>query len=184
MGLPVTCIVGIQHPGGVTIGADTAGTDGWSITSRADTKLFRNGPYLFGFCGSFRMGQLLHYSLVPPKPPRIDLERHMSTVFVDAVRECLIEGGYAQRKNEVESGGTFLVAVAGQLFCIQNDYQVARQRMGFDAIGSGEEVALGSLHTTAQYDIDPRSRVLMALQAAADLTTFVMAPFTVKTAKP
>lgn len=179
----MTCVVGIQHENGVTIGADSAGSDGWSITSRADTKLFRNGPYLFGFCGSFRMGQLLHYALTPPKPPLSGLERHMSTRFVDSVRECLFVGGYAQRKNEVEQGGTFLVAAAGELFCIQDDFQVARQRMGFDAIGSGEEVALGSLHTTNGYDFPPRQRVLMALQAATDLTTFVTGPFTVRTVK-
>jgi ATP-dependent protease HslVU (ClpYQ) peptidase subunit len=180
----MTCIVGIEHAGGVTIGADAAGSDGWSITSRADTKIFRNGPYLFGFCGSFRMGQLLHYSLIPPRVPAGDLERHMATDFVDAVRECLQVGGYAQRKNEVEAGGTFLVATADTLFCIQSDYQVARQRMGFDAIGSGEEVALGSLHATADRNITPKRRALMALQAATDLTAFVQGPFTVKTVKP
>lgn len=178
----MTCIVGIEHEGGVTIAADSAGTNGWSISSRADAKLFRVGPYLFGFCGSFRMGQLLHYSLdAPLLPDDDDIERHMATKFVDTVRCCLQLGGYAKSKNDVESGGTFLVAAAGHLFCIQDDYQVARQLMGYDVIGSGEEVALGSLHSTADYDLTPTERALMALHAAADLTTFVRAPFHVET---
>lgn len=177
----MTCIVGIQHPEGVTIAADSAGSDGWTISSRADTKVFRNHGYLFGFCGSFRMGQLLHYSFIPPRPPARDVERFMTTVFVDAVRECLTEGGYARTKNGVETGGTFLVGVNGHLFCVEDDYQVGRERHGFAAIGSGDEVALGSLHTTRTYTLSPRSRALAALKAAEELTTFVRGPFKVLT---
>ena len=63
----MTCIVGLVHADGVTIGADSAGCDGaWGIVTRADTKLFHNGPFLFGFTSSFRMGQLLRYAFKPP----------------------------------------------------------------------------------------------------------------------
>lgn len=179
----MTCIVGIEHDGGVTIGADSAASDGWSLRSRADTKLFQNGPYLMGFCGSFRMGQLLRYALAAPALPddTSDLEEHMVITFVDAVRDCLTAGGVAYSKNGTETGGTFLVGVAGQLFQIEDDYQVARNLSGFDACGSGAEVALGSLHTSDQYDLSATQRITMALKAAADLTAFVSAPFAVKT---
>lgn len=179
----MTCIVGIEHAGGVTIGADSAASDGWSFSARADGKLFRNGPYLIGFCGSYRMGQLLRYSLEAPIVPERDLDRHMATTFINAVRSCLLDGGYAERKNRVETGGTFLVGVAGRLFMIESDYQVGGQRNGFDACGSGAEVALGSLHTTAnaKSKMAPRRRALTALQAAADLTAFVGGPFQVRT---
>lgn len=179
----MTCIVGIQHDQGVTIGGDSAATDEATISVRADMKVFTSGPYLFGFCGSFRMGQLLHYTLECPVPPDDpgELEQFMATTFVNAVRFCLSNGGVAAHHNNVETGGTFLVAVKGQLFCVEDDYQVARETVGYAAIGSGSHVAYGSLHTSADYDLTPDERVTAALRAATDLTPFVRAPFIVLT---
>ena len=51
------------------IGGDRAGVAGLSLTVRADEKVFQNGEFLMGFTTSFRMGQLLRYSLKPPPPP-------------------------------------------------------------------------------------------------------------------
>lgn len=154
----MTCIVGIEHDG-VTLGADSAASDGWTITSRADTKLFRNGDYLFGFCGSFRMGQLLHYAFDPPPVPSRGVERFMVTTFIDAVRTCLLEGGFAEkRKSGPETGGTFLVGAAGRLWQVEDDYQVARDAHGFDSIGSGAEVALGSPARSCHRSSGPAQR--------------------------
>lgn len=90
----MTAIVGLVHDGVVHVGGDSAGVGGWSMTVRADAKVFRNGPYVFGFTTSFRMGQLIRWSLEVPLPDG-DLERFMCTVFIDAVRDCLKAGGYA-----------------------------------------------------------------------------------------
>lgn len=178
----MTCIVGLEHDKGVTLGVDSAASDGETLTRRADEKLFTVGPYMFAFCGSFRMGQLLRYSLTPPELPAQDMDRHMATTFVDAVRDCLAAGGYAQFKNNVERGGTFLVAVAGTLYEVEDDYQVARQAKPYMAEGCGIHFALGSLHTTEDYDFTPDQRVRMALAAAAEFSPFVSAPFRIKTA--
>ena len=78
---------------------------------------------MFGFTTSFRMGQLIRYALEPPEPEG-ELDRFMSTAFVDAVRACLKDGGWARRDNEREEGGTFLVGVQGRLFAVHDDYQV------------------------------------------------------------
>ena len=59
----MTCIVGLVHEGVVYIGGDSAGVGGMSLTVRADEKVFQNGEFLMGFTTSFRMGQLLRYSL-------------------------------------------------------------------------------------------------------------------------
>lgn len=174
----MTCIVGVQHNGRVWLGGDSAGVAGWSLDVRADVKVFRNGPYLMGFTTSFRMGQLLRYAFDPPKPPREDLDRFMVTTFVDAVRECLGEGGFRVKKNEAEEGGQFLVGVRGTLYAVHQDFQMARTLSGYDAVGCGQDLALGSLHTTQ--GIRPRHRVLAALEAAAHHSAGVAAPFTVE----
>src|SRR4051812_42965869 len=111
----MTAIVGLVHDGTVHIGGDSAGGGGYSLTIRADAKVFTNGPYVMGFTSSFRMGQLLHHALKPPEPDG-DLEAFMTTTFIDAVRECLKTGGWAAKENEREEGGVFLVGVHGRLF--------------------------------------------------------------------
>lgn len=175
----MTCIVGIEYDGGVLIGGDSAGLAGWSKTIRADEKVFTTGPYIMGFTDSFRMGQLLRYSLDPPVPTTGGLDRFMATTFIDAVRATLKAGGFAKAENQKEEGGAFLVGVCGHLYVIHSDYQFGRAVSGFLAIGCGNDLALGSLHTTAQYDIAPRQRVTHALAAAADLSGGVAGPFTV-----
>jgi hypothetical protein len=175
----VTCIVGIEHDGRVTIGADSAGIAGLSVTIRADTKVFRNGEFVMGFTTSFRMGQLLRYALVPPTPIDWDIDRFMATEFVSAVRDCLREGGYARIDSGTESGGTFLVGIHGRLYRIDEDYQIGRSVDLYDACGCGEEFALGALHGSG--DLDPETRVTRALEAAAHHSAGVAAPFHIVT---
>lgn len=173
----MTAIVGLVHQGAVYIGGDSAASNGWYETVRADTKVFRNGDYLFGFSTSFRMGQLLHHALKLPTPPARNLEKFMTTQFIDAIRTCLKEGGWAETSHDREKGGEFLVGVAGRLFSIEGDYQVAEETAGHFAVGSGFLVALGSLHATGQTSMRPRRRVLAALEAAERYTPGVCAPF-------
>lgn len=106
----MTAIVGLVQDGSVYIGGDSAGVSGMSLTVRADAKVFRKKRYLFGFTTSFRMGQLIRYSLKLPKP-KGDLDAFMSSTFIDALRDCLKSGGWAMKDNEREEGGTFLVGL-------------------------------------------------------------------------
>lgn len=172
----MTAIVGVVNGGHVYIGGDSAGVSGYTVAVRADSKVFANGPYVFGFCGSFRMGQLLRYAFVPPHPEG-DVHRFMVTTFVDALRECLKQGGWGWKENEREEGGTFLVGTGGELFNVQSDYQVAQRADGYDAVGMGDELALGALHATAGMDLRPRRRMALALHAAAHFSAGVRPPF-------
>lgn len=171
----MTCIAGLAINGVVYIGGDSAGVGGYSLTVRADRKVFRNGEFVFGFTSSFRMGQLLHHSLVPPKRhPDTNVDKFMVTEFIDAVRKCLKDGGYASRENDVEAGGVFLVGYEGRLFRIDNDYQVGESADGIDAVGCGEDLAIGALSASAG---KPRDRVQMALQVAESRSAGVRGPF-------
>lgn len=178
----MTCIVGVEHAGGVTIGGDAAASSDNLTGCRVGSKVFRVGPYLIGYTSSFRMGDLLRYALQPPAPktPK-HLDRQMVTEFIDSVRECLKDGGYARTTDQQESAGEFLVAVTGRLYEIGSDYQVGRPLEGYTAIGSGSLLAIGSLATTADSKLTPRQRAVAALNASARHDPFVNPPFTVKT---
>jgi ATP-dependent protease HslVU (ClpYQ) peptidase subunit len=179
----MTCIVGIAHNGKVYIGGDSAGVGGsYELSVRADRKVFRNGDFIMGFTSSFRMGQLLAQALTPPKRyPEDDVYKFMVTNFVDAVRTCLKAGGYAEKHNDAERGGTFLVGYAGRLFSIYGDYQVGENADGYAACGCGEQIALGSLHSTEGQP--PERRIDAALRAAERFSGGVRAPFHVVTSE-
>jgi hypothetical protein len=172
----VTAVVGLVHAGAIYLGADSAGVSGWNVQARLDPKVFANGPFLVGFSTSFRMGQLLRWSFTPPeRHADVEIERFMSTTFVDAVRACLKAGGYAKKENEVEAAGEFLVGYEGRLFGVDADYQVEETLSGYNVIGSGRDAALGALY--ASKGQDPDRRVRIALEAAAAHNIGVRPPF-------
>lgn len=173
----MTVIVGLVHGGRVLLGGDAAGISGYDLTIRNDPKVFVSGPYVLGFTSSFRMGQLLRWSLQPPAPPEAgDLDRFMCTTWVDAVRDCLKAGGWARKDNEQETGGKFLVGVSGRLFVVETDYQVGEPVDGYAAVGCGEDFALGALYATAAV-ADAEERVRLALAAAERHSAGVRGPY-------
>ncbi|MFU0241665.1 hypothetical protein ACKI1J_38745 [Streptomyces scabiei] len=174
----MTAIVGLVRDGRVYVGGDSAGVTGWSLTVRADSKVFTNGPYVMGFTSSFRMGQLLRYAFKAPHP-KGDLDKFMTTTFVNAVRQTLKQGGWLKQNGNRDEGGTFLVGVSGRLFTIAEDFQVGEAVDGYAAVGCGHELALGALHATAQLELRPRKRVRLALRAAERYSAGVRGPFSV-----
>ena len=136
---------------------------------------------MFGFTTSFRMGQLLRYSLAPPLYDGWDIDRHLATSFVDAVRDCLKTGGYASVDKGEESGGTFLVGYRDRLYRIGSDYQVGRSADGYDAVGCGSDLALGAMHATDIEGVHREHRVMAALKAAERFSAGVSGPFVLVT---
>jgi ATP-dependent protease HslVU (ClpYQ) peptidase subunit len=177
----MTCIVGMKCPetGDVYIGGDSAGVAGFSVTIRADQKVFRNGPFLMGFTSSFRMGQLLRYDLAPPDHPNgLDDMAFMVTKFIPAVRDVFRNGGFQETTNGAESGGSFLVGYRQSLFRIESDYQVGQSVDDLMAVGCGADVALGAMF--AGKGRPPKERIKDALKITAHLNAGVRAPFVVR----
>lgn len=176
----MTAIVGIVEEGKVWIGGDSAGVGGLSMQTRSDPKVFTNGEFLIGYTSSFRMGQILEHHLSSPVPYEGEAGMaYMVKRFIPAVKQALKEHGFQQSENGQDIGGTFLVGYRGELYEIESDYQVARVQQRYHAVGCGRDLALGSLFTTNQYDIDPEERIEIALNAAAEFSAGVRAPFTI-----
>lgn len=173
----MTCIAGLVSDGIVYLAGDSAGCAGWDLTVRKDPKVFVNGQYVMGFTHSFRMGQLLRYAFNPPAPETSDLHGFMCTAFVDALRACLKDGGHATKDKEQEAGGLFLAGVAGRLFVIESDYQVAETADGYAAVGCGFQPARGALFATD--GMEPVQRLGVAMSAAERFSNGVRGPFTI-----
>lgn len=189
----MTCIVGIEHDSKVYIGADAAGSNGYGIEIRVEPKVFRRGDFVIGYTTSFRMGNLLQHVLKAPTWEVADdqdsVHSFMVRRFIPAVRECLADGGWLASKDERKSGGVFLVGFRGELYGVGSDLQVGRSADGYMACGSGEDLALGSLHTTMpkagfehRFDTEEtiRDRITSALLAAEHHACGVAGPFTIE----
>lgn len=174
----MTCIVGLKDGRDVYVGGDSAGVMGLSITTRADAKVFRNGAYVIGFAGSFRMRDVLEHIFVPPAPPSKDTERFMATDFINSMRTVFADNEVSQYvEGTVLFPGKIIVAFKSNLFVIDSDYQVGKPANGYDAIGVGEHLALGSLYSTAGYRAV--ERVEEALEAASHFSGGVTPPYTI-----
>lgn len=174
----MTCIVGIETSTGVLLGADSVNSSGWTTQVKADSKIWRKSDVGYGLSGSPRMGQLIRYRFEAPEwNATTNLSRFMATDFVDALRDVLKAGGHAEKENEKErTDSSFLVAIRGEVFHVQGDYQTTRYAQGFAAIGSGQLLALGALHATQDLD-NPKARVRLALEAASEFSGNVGPPF-------
>jgi ATP-dependent protease HslVU (ClpYQ) peptidase subunit len=175
----MTCIVGLQTKSGVWIGGDSAGTNGRMDQSiRKDKKVFVRGEFIMGFCGSFRMGDLLKHSLVlPEKQVGNDDVAFMVNDFVNAVKNCF--GPENEGKTAKEHiTPAFLVGYRGKLFSVQPDYQVGQPETGYDAMGAGAGIALGAMHMSKGMR-NHESRIRQALEASQSNNASVRAPFNI-----
>jgi len=186
----MTCIVALIHENKVLLGGDAAASDEKSglIFSRVDPKVFKVGQFGLAFVDSFRMGQILQYSWVPPiyKPTAgfKNLDKFMRTKFVESIKEAFKEHGYGNQTagstEDGDEGGIFIIAVqnAGRIFVMDTDFHIGEADIQYMAEGAGQELALGSLYSTASIKT-PRKRVRMALEAATKFNMSVRPPFTI-----
>ena len=181
----MTCIVGLVDKDDVWIGGDSAGVTNQSfVESRADKKVFRNGEFVMGGAGSFRLLQILQYEFKPPyHASEKDNHHYMVTDFVKKLREVCLRVAYLESDKGVESAdGTILVGYRGELFGVfGNSFQIAKYHRPYMAMGSGREVAIGSLYTSllTRRLYATRDDMHIALDASAEFTAFVRFPYTI-----
>lgn len=179
----MTAIAAVVDEGKVWIGADSAATNVYFQQNiRSDSKVFRNGTFLFGFCGSVRIWQVAEYVFSPPQ--RFEQEstiEYLVTRFIPELKRVFqLSGVQTEENGEHGFCGSFLLGHRQELFCIECDYQVARVTSNFNAIGCGSDLVLGSLHTTEQYMIPAKERIKLALTTAAEFSAGVRGPFNIE----
>ena len=181
----MTCIIGLaDKKNNVSwIGGDSLGSNGYTKTTEKSAKVFRNDIFknvLIGGTTTFRHLDLLRYSdtlfneIDWYKKTNID-HKFMVTKFIPNVTQ-LFKNGIID-KAETNSGANFIVATPGKLFEIQTDYSVLEPELGICSVGCGEEVAMGSLITTENFDMAPQERIIKALEAAEKYCCGVQRPF-------
>ena len=176
----MTCIIGLIKNKKVYIGGDSAGVSGLDITSRKDTKVFKNGNFIIGYTSSFRMGQLLRFKLKvdEQKENQTDYE-YMCTTFIDTVRKCLADNGHSTINNNEETIGVFIVGYKGHLYHISNDLQVGETYDIFDSCGCGQYYAKGALEILIKSKQSPKQIIKKTLETVVKFNGGVRPPFNI-----
>jgi ATP-dependent protease HslVU (ClpYQ) peptidase subunit len=182
----MTTIAGIAQDRQVWIGGDSMSSSDQDTQVVTNPKVLRlAGPndedILIGFSGSWRMGQLIEHSLKVPAWKKGTLESYLSTAFVDALRKCLKDGGYAlgQDDGAENLSANFLLGFHGRLFEVHTNYCVLEGTDGFSSVGSGYRYALGSLHAT-RHNPSAVDRITVALEAATAFNAYVGGPIRIE----
>jgi ATP-dependent protease HslVU (ClpYQ) peptidase subunit len=185
-GLPyMTCIVGVIEKAKtksglsrVVIGADSAVTYGWEMSSRKSPKLFKAGQnrFLIGVTGTLRPIQILKYVVkYPDQAKGEDTEEFMATKIVSAFREAFKEEGYSEVENNKETqDSSYLIGYSGRLFLMESNFSISESAWGYDAIGCGAPYAKGAICALPE-TMDTEERIRRAL-TAADLWSIGVAP--------
>lgn len=167
----MTCIVGIQKGRTVWIGADSAMTRGLDQRLTGEKKVFINGEFIMGVAGYPRTMSLLNHSFDPPaQPDDMADDEFIHTVFVDAVKNSVLLPG------ETGFDSNVMIGYRGKLYMMESNFQILVPAPGFEAMGSGGEIAIGVLRATRGMR-NPRKRCLLALEASAENNAGVRPPF-------
>jgi hypothetical protein len=202
----MTCIIGIAANGKVWMGADTFASDRYSGTNINTPKVFTKQVYIipggfpeteedegkidyescetdsmaFGCCGGFRMMQILEHWFEPPAyyPDQETVIKYLTTGFMDGLREVLTEKGAMKRGKDVETTtGDFLLGFRGELYHVDDTFQLIRVPNQEYATGAGADFAFGSLFSTKKSKWPPQTRILEALECAATYNLATRGPF-------
>ena len=155
----MTCIAGIAHEGKVYIAGERSAADEVSITTLSVPKVNVKGDWIYGYAGSYGIGQLMDMIKLPPagENPYITLR----TTIVERLKVGI--SNYSQ--DDIKDKDTvWLIGSGGRLFEFHHsDYSTIE--IDTTAIGSGANLALGSLYTTRDWKSQAK-RLTTALGAA------------------
>jgi ATP-dependent protease HslVU (ClpYQ) peptidase subunit len=159
----MTCIVGIAKDNVVYIGGDRGASDGSAIVSLATPKVYIRDEWIFGYAGSMGIGQIMQIINIPILSEDDDPFMVLRMDMVDAFKSMMDIQGISITE---DSDTDFLIGIRGRLFEFSpSDWSVAE--IHETAIGSGGNFALGSLHTTSQYEAaSPIYRIDASINAA------------------
>lgn len=178
----MTCIIGVidKEDNSVWIGGDSLGSNGHTKSVELQPKVFRrreSEDVAIGSTSSFRHIDLLRYG--GDLFSEVTHPDHESIVMdVIPKMTALFNEGIGDDGSGVK-GANLIIGIGNKLYEVQDDYSVLEPAMGFCSVGSGEEVAMGSLITTSKLDIPTSKRIALALEAAEKYCYSVQRPFTI-----
>lgn len=186
----MTLIAGIRYEGVVYLLGDALSSSGGTRENVPAPKVVRlvvpvcepepgAESLVLGVAGRGQMGLFfLHQFAWPAWDRRDDPLAYLTREVRPALRAALKDDGVAI---PAEGGNQWfaLLGFAGRLFVLYHDLDLWECGRAYDAIGSGDALALGVLHATATLGSSPRACLQAAALAASEHRSDVGPPFTI-----
>lgn len=168
----MTCIAAVAKNGVVYMGGERGASDPYTILPLCRPKIAQINNYLVGYAGTQGIGQMVHMIDLPPIANNKNITKALRTSFIKSLKIAIEEYGNAPINED--NSTDWLVGVHGRLFEISSDdWQVSEFEE--TAIGSGNNIALGSLHTSRSWK-DQEKRIRYSLQAAVEISPSCLGP--------
>lgn len=181
----MTCIVGIEHKGTVWLGGDSAATGGdGSQMLIADSKVFVVSDIAFGICGSPKLFDPLKFTKFTKQKRGLDVREFLATSLIPEIKSAFKKAGCITQHPEHGEvfEGAILFGTDGKLFRMECNFQLITDKHMFDSVGSGANIAIGSLHATTN-DSNSQRRIMTALKASSIANAGVRPPFKIVSVK-
>lgn len=162
----MSCVCAIAKDGNVFMASDNIGVADTYIAQRVDPKIFKNGPYLFGYAGTVRCGQVLQPRFFTPPEDIQDLPDEIRKQYKE--KGCMSTSDTGADRFE----SLIIIGFKGKCYYIMADFQLGENVEDFVAIGSGQSYALAILYHTMNIK-DPNKRLEKAVKAASYFCTEV-----------
>jgi ATP-dependent protease HslVU (ClpYQ) peptidase subunit len=177
----MTCVVGLVENNKIYLGGD-------SLTSIGDRKYTKTLPKVVNKGNKFLIGSAGDVSATQPvlfisdlgieqTPEQSDMEYMIMNIVEEFRRVLMSRGKIISENGEEHSDVAFLIGYNNKLYHIDPYFSVMVAQCGYDAIGTGQQVALGSLYTTSLTNMKAEERIKIALEAAAEHHCDVIPPF-------
>lgn len=145
----MTTIAGIMWMNNVVMACDSLVTDGdYSYDCFSPCKIIEYTDWMIGVAGGVRLNQIIQSTEFPEFIPDTHIPYDwFITEFIPELRSALKENGdlCVNEVGQEYMDGELLVGFPGVLFRVHKFFSVLDPQRVFDAIGSGEHVALGVL---------------------------------------
>ena len=144
----MTCIIALRdkETGVVYLGGDKLGSNGYTKSVYKDPKVFKVGPFYFGYTTSFYMGQLLKYKWTQPcKSMHQEEDEYIFREVVSSFKSLFVDNDFGKKHDGREPDfGSFIMVYKGRIFQIQDNMSLLEVE-DFTAVGCGEQFAAGSI---------------------------------------
>lgn len=174
----MTTIIGLEYDDSCVIVADSRTTDdnGRVYSHPNVKKISEVGPFLVAGSGETLPCDIAQNIWEPPTPTKSDykdLYKFMIVKAMPSLRKCLIDNGYNFEEDTKETRFTFIIAIGGELFDVDQWLSVMKSDNGVYVAGSGGAYALGALfHGADAYE---------AMDIAARISVYTAPPYISKT---
>lgn len=172
----MTCVVALkdEETRRIYMAADSIGmcTDTYEKYIIKDPKIFykndKNGHrMLFGYSGSFRVGQVLKSELKIPTVLNTHPMDYLIKKLIPNMQDIL-ESHKVSINEETPNSETLslLITIKDRIFSIENNWSIIESTENYASVGIAGKFAMGYLYATEDTDIPASARIYNSVEAA------------------